>query len=176
VSGLSAIRHTHSTGSDLRYRDMAKEIERKFLIKGDFKPFVIRQIRIKQGYISSVMERSVRVRIKDDKGYLTIKGAGSVSGASRFEWETEISLSDAEDLLSLCEPGFIDKTRNLVPAGDFVFEVDEFHGENEGLVIAELELKSESDEFPVPEWLGREVTGDLRYYNSMLIKNPFTKW
>ena len=155
---------------------MPQEIERKFLVKGDFRKFAIKQIKIKQGYLSSEQERTVRIRIKDDKGYLTIKGIPNVSGISRYEWEKEISLNEAEDLLTLCGSGLIDKTRFLIPAGEFTFEVDEFHGDNQGLVVAEIELKSETDKFPKPEWLGEEVTGDLRYYNSVLIKNPFTTW
>lgn len=155
---------------------MGQEIERKFLVKGDFKKFATVQIKIIQGFLSSVRERTVRVRIKGDKGYLTIKGEASDSGVSRFEWEKEIPLQEAEELLALCEPGLIDKTRYLVPAGDFIYEVDEFYGDNEGLIIAEIELISESDVYPKPDWLGEEVTGDLRYYNSMLIKNPFTRW
>jgi len=155
---------------------MPQEIERKFLVKGDFRKFAIKQIKIKQGYLSSEQERTVRIRIKDDKGYLTIKGIPNVSGISRYEWEKEISLNEAEDLLTLCGSGLIDKTRFLIPAGEFTFEVDEFHGDNHGLVVAEIELKSETDKFPKPEWLGEEVTGDLRYYNSVLIKNPFTTW
>lgn len=155
---------------------MGQEIERKFLVKGEFKKFATAYIRIKQGYLSSVRGRTVRVRIKGDKGYLTIKGEAGDSGVSRYEWENEIPVDEAEELLALCEPGLIDKTRYLVPAGKFTFEVDEFYGENKGLIIAEIELKSESDTFPKTDWLGEEVTGDLRYYNSMLIKNPFTKW
>jgi adenylate cyclase len=155
---------------------MAQEIERKFLVKGDFKKSAVQHLRIKQGYLSSVRERTVRVRVKGDKGYLTIKGITNESGVSRFEWEKEITLPDAEDLLTLCEPGIIEKTRYFIPAGEFTFEVDEFHGENQGLIIAEVELRSESDKFIRPDWLGKEVTGDLKYYNSMLIKNPFTMW
>ena len=155
---------------------MPQEIELKFLVKGDYKKFAMEQIGIKQGYLSSVRERTVRVRIKGDKGYLTIKGAADDSGISRYEWEKEIPVNEAEELLKLCEPGLIDKTRYLIPAGEFTFEIDEFHGENKGLIIAEIELRSESDKFPKPDWLGEEVTGDLRYYNSMLIKNPFTGW
>ena len=155
---------------------MPQEIELKFLVKGDYKKFAMEQIGIKQGYLSSVRERTVRVRIKGDKGYLTIKGKTSDSGMSRYEWEKEIPIAEAEELLTLCEPGLIDKTRYLIPAGEFTFEVDEFYGENKGLIIAEIELRSESDKFPKPDWLGEEVTGDLRYYNSMLIKNPFTGW
>ncbi len=155
---------------------MANEIERKFLVKGEFKKFANKSTRIVQGYLSSVPERTVRVRIKGDKGFLTIKGIGNVSGASRYEWEREIPVTEAEELLKICEPGVIDKTRYLVKSGDHTFEVDEFYGENEGLVLAELELASESEKFDKPDWLGEEVTGDTKYYNSMLMKNPFTKW
>jgi len=155
---------------------MGKEIERKFLVKGDFKPFVSKQTRIVQGYLSSVPERTVRIRIKGDKGYITIKGIGNASGASRYEWEKEIPLVETEELLKICEPGVIDKTRFLVKAGPHTFEVDEFHGENKGLVLAEIELGSEVESFEKPPWLGEEVTGDTRYYNSMLMKNPFTRW
>ncbi|APF17372.1 adenylate cyclase [Caldithrix abyssi DSM 13497] len=156
---------------------MAQEIERKFLVKDDsFKRQAFKSTRIVQGYLSSVPERTVRVRIKGEKGYLTVKGIGNASGASRFEWEMEIPKEDAENLLKICEPGVIDKTRYLVKNGDLTFEVDEFYGENEGLVIAEIELKSEDQAFEKPAWLGREVTGDTRFYNSMLMKNPFKNW
>jgi len=156
---------------------MAQEIERKFLVKGDFKPFVTKQTRIIQGYLSSVPERTVRVRIKGDKGYLTIKGIGNKSGASRFEWEKEIPVEEAKQLLEICEPGVIDKTRYIVPEkSGLKFEVDEFYGENEGLTLAEIELPSEDHPFEKPEWLGEEVTGDVRYFNSMLMKNPYSKW
>ncbi len=155
---------------------MAQEIERKFLVKGDFKQQSIKATRITQGYLSSVPERTVRVRIKGDKGYITIKGIGSASGASRYEWEKEIPVSEVEQLLSICEPGVIDKTRYLVKSGEHTFEVDEFYGENEGLVVAEIELASEGEAFTKPEWLGAEVTGETKYYNSMLMKNPFKSW
>ena len=155
---------------------MGRETERKFLVKGDFKPFVSKQTRIVQGYISSVPERTVRVRIKGDKGYITIKGIGNASGASRFEWEKEVPVNEIEELLKISEPGVIDKTRCLVKAGPHTFEVDEFHGDNRGLVLAEIELGSETEAFEKPAWLGEEVTGDTRYYNSMLMKNPFTRW
>lgn len=155
---------------------MANEIERKFLVKGDFKNLAVKQTRIVQGYLSSVPERTVRVRIKGDKGFITIKGIGNVSGATRYEWEKEIPVSEVEDLLKICEPGIIDKTRYLVKAGNHTYEVDEFYGENEGLILAEIELSSENEKFEKPEWLGEEVTGDTKYYNSMLMKNPFTKW
>lgn len=155
---------------------MAQEIERKFLVKGDFKSFSHKQTRITQGYLSSVPERTVRVRIKGDKGFITIKGVGSASGASRYEWEKEIPVNEVEELLSICEPGVIDKTRFLVTVGQHTFEVDEFYGENQGLVVAEIELSSEDESFTKPEWLGEEVTGNPKYFNSMLMKNPFSKW
>ncbi len=155
---------------------MGREIERKFLVKGPFKHLAKKQTRIVQGYLSSVPERTVRVRIKGDKGYLTIKGIGGASGASRLEWEQEIPLRVAEDLLKICEPGVIDKCRYEVEVGDKTFEVDEFYGENEGLILAEVELESEDEEFQRPDWLGEEVTGDVRYYNAMLMKNPYKKW
>ncbi len=155
---------------------MAKEIERKFLVKGDFMPFVVKSTRITQGYLSSIPERTVRVRVKGSSGFITVKGIGSASGASRFEWEKEIPSEEALCLMEICEPGVIDKTRHLVPNGELTFEVDEFYGENQGLVVAEIELPSEDFSFAKPEWLGEEVTGDSRYYNSMLMKNPFTKW
>lgn len=155
---------------------MSKEIERKFLVKGDFKPFASRKTRITQGYLSSVPERTVRVRIKGESGFITIKGIGSASGASRYEWEKEIPVAEVEQLLAICEPGVIDKTRYLVKAGEHTFEVDEFYGENEGLVVAEIELSAEEEDFEKPEWIGDEVTGDVRYYNSMLMKHPYSKW
>lgn len=155
---------------------MAQEIERKFLVKGEFKKFAAKQTRITQGYLNSVPERTVRVRVKGDKGFITVKGIGNAGGASRYEWEKEIPVAEVTELLKICEPGVIDKTRYNIPAGNFTFEVDEFYGENQGLVVAEIELKSESDVFEKPEWLGEEVTGDKKYYNSMLMKNPYTKW
>ena len=155
---------------------MANEIERKFLVNGEFRHFSTVETRIVQGYLSSVPERTVRIRIKGDKGFITIKGIGNESGATRYEWEREIPVSDAKELLSLCEPGVIDKTRFLVKHGEHTFEVDEFYGENEGLTVAEIELDSEDEEFDRPVWLGAEVTGDKKYYNSMLMKNPFNTW
>lgn len=155
---------------------MAKEIERKFLVKGDFKNHAIKETRIVQGYLSSIPERTVRVRVKGDKGFITIKGIGNTTGASRYEWEKEIPVNEVEELLKICEPGVIDKTRYLVKVGSHTFEVDEFYGENKGLILAELELASEAESFTKPEWLGKEVTGDTKYYNSMLMKNPYTKW
>lgn len=155
---------------------MALEIERKFLVTGDFKAEATRAIRIKQGYLSSVPERTVRVRMVGEKGFITIKGIGNASGVSRFEWEKEISSAEAEQLLPLCEPGLIDKTRYLIRAGVHIFEVDEFHGENEGLTVAEVELSSEEETFLKPTWLGKEVTGERKYYNSMLTKQPYKSW
>ena len=155
---------------------MQQEIERKFLIKGDFKSFVYKSIAILQGYLCSNPERSVRVRITGDRGFITIKGNSSESGASRFEWEKEIQVEEAQELLKLCEPGVINKERHLVKADPYIYEVDEFHGDNEGLIIAEIELPSEDAVFFKPEWLGEEVTGDMRYYNSMLKKTPYTTW
>lgn len=155
---------------------MATEIERKFLVKGDFSGEVYQSQRIVQGYICSSPERSVRVRIRGDKGYLTIKGASDADGMSRYEFEKAITPEEAGQLLRLCEPGTIDKVRNLVKAGAHTFEVDVFHGENEGLVMAEIELTDASEEFIHPDWLGEEVTGDVRYYNSMLSKQPYSHW
>jgi len=155
---------------------MANEIERKFLVDGDYKPYIIKSTHIIQGYISSVPERSVRIRIKGDHGFITIKGQASADGTTRFEWEKEIPVSEARDLLQLCEPGIIDKTRSLIKAGKHIFEVDEFYGENQGLVMAEVELSERNEKFERPGWLGKEVTGDKRYYNAMLSKNPFKNW
>ena len=155
---------------------MAQEIERKFLVAGEFKSLAKKATRITQGYLSSVPERTVRVRIKGEKGFITIKGIGSASGASRYEWEKEIPTSEVEELLKICEPGVIDKTRYLVEAGDHTYEVDEFYGDNDGLTVAEVELASEDENFAKPEWLGEEVTGDVKYYNSMLMKNPYKNW
>ena len=155
---------------------MAQEIEKKFLVAGDFRQSVRKATRITQGYLSTVPERPVRVRDQVDKGYITIKGIGSESGASRFEWEKEIPVEEVMELLKICEPGVIDKTRYLVDVGSHTFEVDEFYGDNEGLTVAEVELGSEDEAFERPQWLGQEVTGDMKYYNSMLIKNPHKNW
>ncbi|MEE3430719.1 MAG: CYTH domain-containing protein [Candidatus Cryptobacteroides sp.] len=156
-----------------------KEIERKFLVKNnEYKALAVGAVQIKQGYISSVPERTVRVRIRDDQGFITIKGHGNASGTSRFEWEKGIAPEDAQALLGIAEPGIIDKTRYLVPNtdGKHIWEVDVFHGEDEGLVIAEIELGSEDEAFDKPAWIGEEVTGDERYYNAYLAKNPFKNW
>ena len=146
------------------------------MVNGDFKSDAFKATRITQGYLSSVPERTVRVRVKGDKGYITIKGIGNASGASRFEWEKEIPVEDVKALLEICEPGVIDKTRYLVKAGEHTYEVDEFYGDNEGLTVAEVELSDENEAFDKPSWLGEEVTGDPRYYNSMLMKNPYKNW
>lgn len=152
------------------------EIERKFLVKGEYKYLAERSFRIVQGYLSSATGRTVRIRIKGDKGFITIKGKSNESGLSRYEWEKEIPLNEAEELLQLCEPGAIDKTRYEIPVGKHTFEVDEFYGENSGLTLAEIELESETESFLKPDWLGEEVTGDRRYYNSCLTKNSFKNW
>jgi len=156
---------------------MAQEIERKFLVKNnDFKEESFNQTKIVQGFLSTVPERTVRIRIKGDQGFITVKGIGNESGASRFEWEKEISVQDAIDLLKISEPGVINKIRFNVKSGNHTFEVDEFYGENKGLIIAEVELDAEDEEFIKPKWLGEEVTGQVKYYNSMLMKNPYKDW
>lgn len=155
---------------------MATEIERKFLVKGDFSRLVSGSQRIVQGYICSQPGRTVRVRIRENEGFLTIKGASDENGLSRYEFEQKIPLTDAEELLKLCEPGVIDKVRNLVSAGRHTWEVDVFHGDNEGLLLAEIELSSEDEPFEQPDWVGQEVSGDRRYYNSMLTKHPYKEW
>jgi Uncharacterized protein conserved in bacteria len=143
------------------------EIERKFLIKGDFRPFAIRKVSIVQGYLCAEPERTVRVRIKDDSAYLTIKGPGNENGFSRLEFEYEIPLEDGREMLKLSRQ-LIEKDRFLVPSGNHTYEVDVFRGRHKGLIIAELELDSESESFEKPDWLGEEVTGDERYYNAYL--------
>ncbi|KAA6338174.1 Inorganic triphosphatase [termite gut metagenome] len=159
-----------------RYYSMKKEIERKFLVIGEYKSKAFAQNRIKQGYICRSSGCIVRIRISNEKGYLTIKGASDASGMERYEWEKEIPLSEARELMELCEPGIIDKTRYLIQNGKHLFEVDEFHGENQGLVIAEIELESKNETFILPDFIGEEVTGDRCYYNSQLAKQPFTTW
>ena len=153
------------------------EIERKFLVlNDDFKKESFKKERIIQGFLSSVPERTVRVRLIGDQGFLTVKGIGNESGTTRFEWEKEIGGEEAKKLLSLCEPGIIDKERYYVKSGRHIFEIDVFSLENQGLVIAELELDSEHETFIMPAWVGKEVTGKARYYNSSLSKRPFKKW
>lgn len=156
---------------------MSKEIERKFLVSGDFKKHAIKSHKIAQGYLSTVPERTVRVRICDYQGFITIKGISNASGTTRFEWEKEIPINEAENLLLLCEPTIIEKIRHIIPANNnLYFEVDEFLGENKGLIVAEIELPNENAEFTKLSWLGEEVTGQLKYYNAMLAKKPFSKW
>lgn len=150
---------------------MATEIERKFLVTSmDFKEQASRSILIRQGYLSRAPERSVRVRIANSLAYLTIKGESGHNGLSRYEWEREIPFAEAQELLKICEPGIIEKTRYIIPleGSELRFEVDEFHENHKGLVIAEIELQHESQEFPKPSWLGKEVTGNPSYYNSQI--------
>lgn len=154
-----------------------QEIERKFLVKSEaFKQEAFKSTGIAQGFLNSDKLRTVRIRMTDDKGFLTIKGESSSSGVSRFEWETQIQIEEAKTLLQLCEPGRIEKTRYYVEAGQHVYEVDEFYGDNQGLLVAEIELSAEDEAFEKPDWLGEEVTGDVKYYNSMLSKQPYSKW
>ncbi len=154
-----------------------QEIERKFLVNSlEFIAEAKQTQKIVQGYLNSNPERTVRIRIKDQKGFITIKGRGNESGTTRFEWEKEIDVKDAEALILLCESGVIDKTRYLIPMGNHTFEVDIFEGENEGLVMAEIELSHENEVFDKPEWLDEEVTNDERFYNAYLSKKPFTTW
>lgn len=153
------------------------EIERKFLVKNEaFKNEAFKKTRIIQGFLNSEKQRTVRVRIKDDIGVLTVKGETSKSGLTRFEWEKEIKKEEAEQLIKLCEPGIIDKIRYEIAFKNHVFEVDCFFGDNKGLIVAEVELKHENETFDKPYWLGKEVTGVVRYYNSQLSKQPFNTW
>ena len=153
------------------------EIERKFLVTSAvYKTLAFAKNEIAQGYLNSNPERTVRVRIKGEKGFLTIKGKGNSSGMSRFEWEKEIPVDEAKTLLNLCESGVISKMRFEVKIGQHIFEVDEFFGENRGLVIAEIELISETESFEKPSWIGKEVTNDERFYNAYLSQNPYSKW
>ena len=155
---------------------MGVEIERKFLVKGDFEPFIASKSRIMQGYICTDKDRTVRVRICEDKGFLTIKSAPNELGWSRYEFEQAIPLAEAEELIKLCLPGIIDKVRHWIPFEGHTWEVDVFHGENEGLIVAEIELESEKEMFEIPEWIGDEVTGNPKYYNAWLSKNPYGHW
>jgi len=153
------------------------EIERKFLVTSlAFIAESFMQHHIAQGYLNSNPERTVRIRIKGNKGFITIKGIGNESGASRLEWEKEIPLEEAKLLLPLCEKGAIEKTRYEVKSGNHIIEVDVFHGDNEGLILAEIELKNENEIITKPSWLGAEVTGDKRYYNSCLSLHPYKIW
>lgn len=153
------------------------EIERKFLVTSEaFKKEATTNRRIVQGFLNTDPHRTVRVRILGDQGFLTVKGKSIASGTTRFEWERNIPVAEAQALLQLCETGTLEKTRYEIPLGDHIFEVDEFHGENQGLIVAEVELHAENETFSKPDWLGREVTGDIRYYNSQLSKKPYKAW
>jgi adenylate cyclase len=154
---------------------MGKEIERKFLVKGDSWRAQAHGKRYRQGYLSTVKERTVRARVAGEQGFLTIKGI--TVGAARAEYEYEIPLADANEMLDkLCERPIVEKTRYRLPQDDIVWEIDEFEGDNRGLIVAEVELKDEHQSYPKPDWLGEEVTGDPRYFNSNLVKKPFTTW
>lgn len=156
---------------------MSQEIERKFLVKDDsYKQMASSFSHIIQGYICRTTGRTVRVRLRDEKAYLTIKGPSPDGGLSRYEWEHEIPGREALELMQLCERGVIDKVRYLVPYGGHTFEVDEFFGANEGLVMAEVELDAVDEAFERPPFLGEEVTGDRRYYNSCLTASPYKDW
>ncbi|WP_223551754.1 CYTH domain-containing protein [Aestuariivivens sp. NBU2969] len=156
---------------------MAIEIERKFLVTSEnYKKKAFKKTRILQGFLSTHKERTVRIRVKDDEGLITVKGISSQDGLSRFEWEKDISKEEAKSLLNLCEPIIIDKMRYEVKIGNHIFEIDEFLADNEGLVVAEVELKNEDEVFDKPHWLGQEVTGDVKYYNSQLSIKPFKTW
>lgn len=155
---------------------MGYEIERKFLVNGDYKSHSFKNFRIKQGYLALSGVNVVRVRIKGEKAYVTIKSALEENTIKRNEWEYEIPVTDAEEMLLLCEDAVIDKTRYLINVGNHVFEVDEFYDDNEGLLIAEVELESEDEAYEKPDWLGTEVTGNVRYYNSFLSIHPYREW
>jgi CYTH domain-containing protein len=156
---------------------MGLEIERKFLVKNqDFKQQSFKKLYMKQGFLNSDKHRVVRVRITNDTAFLTVKGISNASGTTRFEWEKEISESEAQDLMLLCEPGIIEKYRYFVNEGKHIFEIDEFLGDNEGLLVAEVELSSEKESFEIPSYLGEEITGEEKYYNSNLSKNPYKYW
>lgn len=153
------------------------EIERKFLVRDDsYRRQAFSSSRIKQGYICRERGRTVRVRLRDGVGYITIKGPSAQGGMTRYEFEKEITAGEAEELFRLCEPALIDKTRYLVRSGRHVFEVDEFYGDNDGLVVAEVELASEDEPFEKPGFIGEEVTADRRFYNSSLSRFPFVLW
>lgn len=163
--------------SEEKQTEASVEIERKFLVTSEtFEKEAQQTTRIVQGFLNTAPERTVRVRIKGERGYLTVKGKSNELGTSRFEWEKEIAVAEAEQLLKLCEEGVIEKLRYEVPLGSHTFEVDVFLGENKGLVVAEVELQHEEESFERPSWLGEEVTGDVRYYNSNLSTTPFSRW
>jgi adenylate cyclase len=149
---------------------MATETERKFLVRGDFRHLAVKTISITQAYLLKDPQKTIRLRIADDKAYLTIKTPLTSESITRNEWEYQIPVEDASAIMMICLPGKIVKTRYHIPSGRHIFEVDVFHDKNEGLVIAEIELSSEDEEYPVPDWLGEEVTGNPSYYNSNLVK------
>ncbi|MGY0406794.1 MAG: CYTH domain-containing protein [Polaribacter sp.] len=156
---------------------MSLEIERKFLVKNnDFKKESFKKTLLQQGFLNSDKERVVRIRVTDSEAFITIKGKSNIKGTIRFEWEHKIPILEAKKLLLLCEPAIIEKTRFYVQKGNHIFEIDEFHGENKGLVVAEIELNTEDETFIKPLWLGKEVTGDVKYYNSSISKHPFKNW
>lgn len=155
---------------------MHTEIERKFLVTGEFKQFAYHHSHIEQGYFATDPGRTVRIRIRDDKAYLTIKGPSTNEGLSRYEFEIEIPVDDAKMMMTMCMPGQIIKERYLVRSGQHVVEVDEFEGDNKGLVVAEIELEREDEAYEKPDFLGREVTGDVRFYNKYLSKHPYNRW
>ncbi len=155
---------------------MGYEIERKFLVNGDYKSHSFKNFRIKQGYLALSGVTIVRVQIKGEQAFVTIKSALEENKIKRNEWEYEIPVQDAGEMLLLCEEAVIEKTRYLIKAGKHIFEVDDFEGENEGLVIAEIELESEDEPYEKPGWLGPEVTGNVRYYNSFLSIHPYSEW
>lgn len=153
------------------------EIERKFLVCSKaYKDEASTIEGIRQGFLNSHPERTVRIRLKDAAGYITVKGISNKEGTSRFEWEKEISHKEAQQLFAICEGGIIRKTRYAVTVGKHIFEVDEFHDKNQGLVIAEIELSDAKEAFEKPKWLGKEVTGNIKYYNSQLCKHPYISW
>ena len=153
------------------------EIERKFLVKNDnFKHEAIRALKMTQGYLSKDPKRTVRIRISGEQAFITVKGEASKSGASRFEWEKSILVEEAQNLIAMCLDGVINKIRHYVQYGNHLFEVDEFLDDNHGLIVAEVELDNEKEVFKCPEWLGKEVTGKKKYYNSQLSQNPFRRW
>ena len=153
------------------------EIERKFLIVSDkYKDQAYKKTRMVQGFLNTHKERTVRVRIKGKEAYIAIKGISNKEGTSRFEWEKKIAVEEAEQLIELCEPNLIEKIRYEIKVGNHIFEVEEFSAENEGLIIAEIELSEENESFEKPDWLGKEVTGDIRYYNSQLSRVPYKNW
>lgn len=155
---------------------MSLEIERKFIVTGEFRNLASSASHIVQGYILASPEKTVRVRIRDDRGFLTIKGRSDRAGLGRYEWEKEIPVNEAQELFLICEPGIVEKTRYIIYSGKHIIEVDEFHGSNEGLIMAEVELSAEDEEFAKPTWLGEEVTSDTRYYNASLSVRPFNTW